>query len=139
LDLSIDGAHGILFTITGGTDLTMSEVSEAARIITSAAHEDAKIIFGAVIDESMANGVRITVVATGFDANTSGFGRREESPMPSFFSSNANKFVPNTFIKREEEQPRPMVRPTFTSNPVPPKPSNDDELEIPAFIRKKME
>lgn len=139
LDLSIDGAHGILFTITGGTDLTMSEVSEAARIITSAAHEDAKIIFGAVIDESMANGVRITVVATGFDANSSGFGRREESAMPSFFSSNANKFVPNTFIKREEEQPRPMVRPTFASNPVPPKPSSDDELEIPAFIRKKME
>ena len=138
LDLSIDGAHGILFTITGGTDLTMSEVSEAARIITSAAHEDAKIIFGAVIDESMANGVRITVVATGFDANSSGFGRREETTMPSFFS-NTNKFVPNTnFIKRDEE-PRPMTRPSFSSNPVPPKPSNDDELEIPAFIRKKME
>lgn len=137
LDLSIDGAHGILFTITGGTDLTMSEVSEAARIITSAAHEDAKIIFGAVIDESMANGVRITVVATGFDANTSGFGRREEQHAPSFFSG-TNKFVPNTFVKRDEE-PRPAVRPSYTSNPVPPKPSSDDELEIPAFIRKKME
>lgn len=138
LDLSIDGARGILFTITGGTDLTMSEVSEAARIITSAAHEDAKIIFGAVIDEAMANGVRITVVATGFDANQSGFGRREEQA-PSFFSG-GNKFMPHTFTKREEEQPRPVARPSFTSNPViPPKPSGDDELEIPAFIRKKME
>lgn len=67
LDVSIDGAKGILFNITGGTDLTMSEVDEAARVITQAADPDANIIFGATIDEHMVDQIKITVVATGFD------------------------------------------------------------------------
>ena len=67
LELSIDGAKGILFNITGGPDLGMYEIDEAARIITEAADPDANIIFGAVIDEAMQGEVKITVVATGFD------------------------------------------------------------------------
>ncbi len=67
LELSIDGAKGILFTVTGGTDLAMYEVAEAAKIITGSADDDAKVIFGAQIDESLKDEVRITVVATGFD------------------------------------------------------------------------
>lgn len=67
LDLSVDGAKGVLFSITGGTDLTMSEVDEAAKLIASSVDPDANIIFGATIDEQMVDQVKITVVATGFD------------------------------------------------------------------------
>ncbi len=67
LDIAIDGARGILFTITGGSSLAMQEVAEAAKIITSSAHEDARVIFGAVIDETMGEDIRITVIATGFE------------------------------------------------------------------------
>ena len=75
LDMSIDGARGIVFTITGGPDLSMTEVSEAAKVITSAADDEAKIIFGAVIDEKMKDQIKITVVATGFD----GHGKSQKS------------------------------------------------------------
>lgn len=67
LEISIDGAKGILFTITGGPDLAMYEVAEAAKVITGSADDDARVIFGATIDETMGDEVRITVVATGFD------------------------------------------------------------------------
>ena len=67
-DLSIDGAHGVLINITGGPDLTLFEVNEASTLIQEAAHEDANIIFGAVIDDSMDKGLmRVTVIATGLD------------------------------------------------------------------------
>jgi cell division protein FtsZ len=67
LELSVDGAKGILFNITGGQDLTMSEVDEAAKIITQQTDPDASIIFGATISEEMVDQVKITVIATGFD------------------------------------------------------------------------
>lgn len=67
LEMSIDGAKGVLFNITGGNDLTMSEVDEAAKLIASAVDTDANIIFGATIDEQMVDQVKITVIATGFD------------------------------------------------------------------------
>src|SRR3989339_1287041 len=67
LEVSIDGAKGILFNITGGNDLTMAEVDEAAKQIASAVDPDANIIFGATIDESLVDQIRITVIATGFD------------------------------------------------------------------------
>jgi cell division protein FtsZ len=64
-DTSIAGATGILINITGGPDLTLTEINEAAMLIQEAAHEDANIIFGTVIDESMGDTVRVTVIATG--------------------------------------------------------------------------
>src|SRR6185437_598050 len=67
LEVSMDGARGVLFNVVGGPDLTMSEVDEAAKIISAAADPDANIIFGATIDETMHDQIRITVVATGFD------------------------------------------------------------------------
>ena len=66
-DASIDGAHGVIINVTGGPDLTLLEVNEASTIIQEAAHEDANIIFGAVIDESLSGKVKITVIATGFE------------------------------------------------------------------------
>src|SRR5260221_13083306 len=71
LDLSIEGARGILFNIAGGPDLTMFEVDEAARIISGTADADANVIFGAVVKEGLSDQVRITVIATGFDDNVS--------------------------------------------------------------------
>ncbi|MCB9072921.1 MAG: cell division protein FtsZ [Bdellovibrionaceae bacterium] len=67
-NISIDGATGIIINITGGKDLSLHEVDEASTLITEAAHEDAEIIFGAVIDESLGDEVRVTVIATGFGA-----------------------------------------------------------------------
>ena len=67
LEVSIEGAKGVLFNITGGSDMTMFEVDEAAKIISQAADPDANIIFGASIDETMVDQVKITVIATGFD------------------------------------------------------------------------
>lgn len=75
LELSIDGAKGILFTVTGSPDLAMYEVAEAAKVITGSADDDAKVIFGANIDETLKDEVRITVVATGFDSR-----ERRKSP-----------------------------------------------------------
>ncbi len=71
LDLSIEGARGVLFNIAGGQDLTMFEVDEAARIISAAADPDANVIFGAVIKDDLSDQVRITVIATGFDETRS--------------------------------------------------------------------
>jgi cell division protein FtsZ len=81
LDLSMQGARGVLFNITGAGDLTLSEINRAADIIRGAADPDANIIFGAVIDEGLGNEVRITVIATGFDSS---YGRGLDQP-----------FVPN--------------------------------------------
>jgi cell division protein FtsZ len=65
-DTSIEGARGILINFTGGADLSIHEVEEAARIVQEAAHEEANIIFGAVIDQHLGDEVRMTVIATGF-------------------------------------------------------------------------
>src|SRR3989338_2348571 len=66
-DVSIKGATGILINVTGGPDMTLHEISEASKIIQEEAHEDANILFGAVIDESMKGNMRVTVIATGFN------------------------------------------------------------------------
>ncbi len=173
LEIAIDGARGILFTITGGTSLGMQEVSEAAKIVTSSADEDVKVIFGAIIDENMGEDVRVTVIATGFEEEEKKKKRpssdeREDSSVS--FQRTRSLFSPSTFKKKEEPETnlededenlleegvrvkplssRPIFSQRFTpptSAPVPtpppiqPKPasSEDEDLEIPAFIRKKM-
>ena len=67
LDVTIDGARGILFNVTGGPDMSLSEINEAASIIRETAHPDANMIFGAVVDESLGDELRVTVIATGFE------------------------------------------------------------------------
>ena len=149
LDMSIDGARGIVFTVTGGPDLSMTEVSEAAKVITSAADEDAKIIFGAVVDEKMKDQIKITVIATGFD----GRGKSQNSEI-------SKVYTPNSFIsEKEHEKDREkdfsstseadknkaklsvfkniMVKPSLEKRVEKPT-SEEDDLSVPAFIRKKM-
>jgi len=67
LEASIDGAHGVLMNISGGSDLGLFEINEAAQLVADAAHADANIIFGAVIDDALGDEVRVTVIAAGFD------------------------------------------------------------------------
>lgn len=101
LEASIEGAKGVLLNITGGSDLGLFEVNEAAEIIAQAADPEANIIFGAVIDESMKDEVRVTVIATGFDG------------------------------KRKVEEPKPK------NDGLEIKPFASDDLDIPAFLRRR--
>jgi len=155
LELSIDGAKGVLFNISGSSDLTMLEINEAANIITESIDPNAKVIFGAVVDDQVKKGeIHITVVATGFETD-----QKRENPL-------LNRVVAKPYVsrseeeknQREEEESRETV--TFPSKKIfepkmiieekiQPKPvsnnieskqaEEDDELEIPAFIRRKME
>jgi cell division protein FtsZ len=70
LEASIDGAHGVLLSISGGSDLGLFEINEAAQLVAEAAHVEANIIFGAVIDDALGDEVRVTVIAAGFDGGT---------------------------------------------------------------------
>src|ERR687883_795556 len=92
LDISMDGARGVLLNITGGTDLALSEISDAADVVAQAADPEAEIIFGAVIDPKLENEVKITVIATGFDTTRpaqrpSGFGGRFTRSRPTEHST----------------------------------------------------
>ncbi|HEY7822108.1 MAG TPA: cell division protein FtsZ, partial [Acidimicrobiia bacterium] len=67
LEAGIDGAHGVLLSVSGGSDLGLFEINEAARLVSDAAHPEANIIFGAVIDDTLGDEVRVTVIAAGFE------------------------------------------------------------------------
>lgn len=127
LELSIDGAKGILFNITGGPDLGMYEIDEAAKAITEAADADANIIFGAIIDEAMQGEVKITVIATGFESDQNKFPKKSY-----MISETPSKEIPPSQIVRRIERDDAL--------PLKSEPENDDEdeLEVPAFIRRKL-
>jgi len=148
LEMSIDGARGILFTVTGSSDLGMYEINEAAKIITGAADDDAKVIFGAVINEDLKDEVKITVVATGFE----GAGRtgvqhqhlvaqeyREEAVQELRDDIDKKRAI---FVERENpltEAASPLSRGSMRERgSVDADEDDQEELEIPAFIRKKM-
>lgn len=140
LEMSIDGARGILFTVTGSSDLGMYEINEASKIITGAADDDAKVIFGAVINEDMKDEVKITVIATGFEGATrmphqSSIESQEEFE-PAQESADKKRSI---FFERGDERAEPEAREEL-SEPIEKEEKEEDqeELEIPAFIRKKM-
>jgi cell division protein FtsZ len=114
LEESVEGATGILLNITGGRELGLFEVNEAAEIVSSAADQNANIIFGAVIDESMGDEVRVTVIATGFDRGRAG--RRDD------FSSG-----------RSERRPRRDVGPRDVQSASLE--IGDDDIDIPDFLK----
>lgn len=124
LELDIQGAKGILFNITGGSDLSMFEVDEAARIITEAADPEANIIFGAVINDSYTGEIKITVVATGFDDIKRGVNIAR--PLGEFRS------MSSVGMRTPAE-----TRPSTPSLPMGEEASS--EYDIPAFIRQKMQ
>jgi cell division protein FtsZ len=121
LEQSIDGARGVLFTITGGPDLTLFEVNEAAEIIHAAADPEANIIFGSVIDERIGNDVKISVIATGFDP---------ARPL--------KRLEP---VYKRTVESRPAERETAAvTNGAPARSERKyeaDDLEVPSFLRRK--
>lgn len=128
LEVSIDGAKGILFTITGGPDLTMSEVEEAAKIISEKADADANIIFGASINEKLLDQIRITVIATGFDETRTRLSRFiSNQPEVSKPDETVAEYIEN---KKDEETPKEPP-----SENIPPE-EMGEEFEIPAFLRQ---
>jgi cell division protein FtsZ len=145
LEMSIEGAKGVIFTITGGPNLTMSEINEAAKVITASADEDAKVIFGTVIDDKMKDEIKVTVIATGF--GNQGVERRNVvsnerpySPSPSYGNRDEN-FNYDDDVQAENR--RSKVSPLKAAQAEPAstrniEKENDDESSIPAFIRKKM-
>ncbi len=186
LELSIDGAKGVLFNVSGSSDLGMLEINEAANIITESIDPNAKVIFGAVVDDQIRKGeLQITVVATGFDfdrANRSnplqpgliqrkvvsfGGGMTAQQTQPSGYKVSgeheasvsdqpvtASPNTPLVSAEREESEritfPSKRIEPTkmIIEEKIQPKPlmrnpddslaASDDDLEIPAFIRRKM-
>lgn len=141
LDLSIDGARGVLFNITGGPDLTMFEVDEAARIISSSADPDANIIFGSVVKDELSDQVRITVIATGFDETQARISKmhkgevRPEAQMQGVVSEKPN-------LNDDSRNPQGPFHLTNNNDDADKtiedvdKDEMGEDFEIPAFLRK---
>ncbi len=165
-NISIDGATGIIINVTGGPDLSLYEVNEASTLITEAAHEDAEIIFGAVIDEEMGDEVRVTVIATGFGMDPAqqavsqsqqtmqalAHQMRSQQTMNAMPSMN-NQMQPNQmvgqmnggagFVSAPNQMPQQMQSPVeFYSNNnafVPPVPQGHFEMQQPMNQQSAME
>jgi cell division protein FtsZ len=148
LDVTIDGARGILFNITGGADLSLFEVNEAAAIIKESAHPEVNLIFGAQIDETMGDEVRVTVIATGFEQSR--VARRPDVMPP----QRQTVSVPRQAVQPPPmQQPRPQAQ--YSAPPPPPASVPEDpqpappakppartyedagDIDIPTFLRKR--
>jgi cell division protein FtsZ len=134
LDITIDGARGILFNITGGPNLTLFEVNQAAAIIKETAHPDCNLIFGAVIDPNMGDEIRITVIATGFDRPA--MRAPVVEPRPNRVEEGQAPARPAP----ARPEPRPST-PTPPPSPTEFQPHviNTDDLNVPAFLRKRIQ
>lgn len=110
LEASIDGARGVLLSISGGSDLGLFEINEAAQLVSEAAHPEANIIFGAVIDDALGDEVRVTVIAAGFDGG---------QPLPAARTSWAPTPPSARSPPRRSGPPSPCVRPVGWA-PCPP-------------------
>lgn len=134
LDLSIEGARGVLFNIAGGNDLTMFEVDEAARIISAAADPDANVIFGAVIKSDLTDQVRITVIATGFDETRS---RLSQMSQTSVQKPIVQGVVSEAVGARDEDEDnRRHNEPPEDGGSSKDEDVFGEKFEIPAFLRK---
>lgn len=114
LETSIQGASGVIFNITGGSDLTIHEVYEAAEVIHSSVLDDAIVIFGAVIDDRIQGEIQITVIATGFDLQPQGEQKKAEDPFSMFYSAGGS----SSFKKQSTQETASSM------------------LDIPEFLRK---
>jgi cell division protein FtsZ len=152
LDVTIDGARGILFNVTGGPGMSLFEVNEAASIIKETAHPDVNLIFGAVIDENMSDEIRITVIATGFEQSHVSTRRpvtarervsvprtapvvQRPAPRPASEAAASDEVVevPTQPPQAQQpQQPARRVEEEFTSRVY-----DTDDLDIPAFLRRR--
>jgi len=133
LEISMEGARGVLFNIVGGPDMTMAEVNEAAKIITDAADADANIIFGATIDEEMSDQLKITVIATGFDESRRRLQSLVAQPEPLIKEETEEKKEKKKEKQKElkeEELEKKKKLPLHKEVPI------EDKFDIPAFLRQ---
>ena len=138
LEASMDGAHGVLLSISGGSDLGLFEINEAAQLVADAAHPDANIIFGAVIDDALGDEVRVTVIAAGFDSGAPTYRkvepRRQAEPQPE------PEPAP---VYDEPVRATPTYAPTSVAAPAAPQPDRsarrtvvfEDDLDVPDFLK----
>jgi len=146
LEASIDGAHGVLLSISGGSDLGLFEINEAAALVSQSAHAEANIIFGAVIDDALGDEVRVTVIAAGFDGGlpkrrdqSQPALRRNVTPSPEGASpDHAPESAPTAAADSETSKQREQVKVT-TPAQAPAKraiPFDDnDDLDVPDFLK----
>jgi len=130
-DNSIQGARGVLLNITGGPDMSLYEINEASSLIQAEAHEDANIIFGTVVDESMEDEIRITVIATGFDEN--GTKKQAASSVAQLSAYRREDLSTPAFIRKNKaggESPNVIKMGVIDD-------TEDADFEVPAFLRKK--
>lgn len=152
IEVSIDGAKGVLFNVTGGYDMSMSEIQEAAEIITSAVAPDANIIFGATLKPEMEDELIITVIATGFDSEYFHERAAEFENEPSLSTATDSDDTPSSLSDEGVEaaagtinpsvDPEPQMSPSqFTAEDDDPtniwKNVDEDESDTPAFLRRK--
>lgn len=165
LDVTIDGARGILFNVTGGPDMSLFEVNEAAAIIKETSHPEVNLIFGAVVDENMREQIRITVIATGFERpssiNPRPVAKANTTSRPTVIQQANRSSVPaepqprqyqppvqpqpqqQPPAPRQEQQPRPApppappVQPPQRQQDANNSPYDDNDLDIPTFLRKR--
>ncbi len=126
LELSVDGARGVLFCISGGSDMAMAEVNEVAQTITELIDLEAKVIFGAIIDDKLRKGeIKVTVIATGFE---------ESGPTPALPLEKEEKGIEKfSFIKDKDEEDKKKKNNDLDLI----EPPENDEWDIPAFVRRK--
>jgi cell division protein FtsZ len=142
LDIAIDGAKGVLFNITGGPDMSMYEVDEAAKAITESADKDANVIFGAIIDEAMQGEIKITVIATGFGDKPK---KREEAKDGQVTQmGDPGAFKSSMGIDTSGHNPPRPTSSVFDTEDMDDdtdsksEKDEEQELEVPAFIRRKL-
>ena len=141
LDITIDGARGVLFNVTGGSDLTLFEVNQAAAIIRETTHPDVNMIFGAVVDPNMGDEIRVTVIATGFERT--GVPRRILRPNRRRNESSTPKETIETISYSQPIREEVSIGVSATMPSAPPKvrenrPSySDNDLDIPTFLRNR--
>jgi cell division protein FtsZ len=147
-DVGVEGASGILINITGGPDLRLVEVSEAAALIEDAAHEDANIIYGQVIDPGMTDKVKITVIATGFQPDPNRQTKTDTARAETGRRSSVPSQVPTSYSATERPLQRALSRRPEAAEPAPARAEvmsrvqsmfTDAEIDIPTFIRKQTE
>jgi cell division protein FtsZ len=142
LEASIEGARGVLLSVSGGSDLGLFEINEAAEVIHGVAHPDANIIFGAVIDESMGDEVRVTVIAAGFDRWDDAREERSEPRATRGTQASARPERERRVGERERERPpeRPPARERehdvfATDDDLDLGLDGDDDFDVPSFLK----
>ena len=134
IEVKIEGARGVLFSVAGGYDMSMSEIQEAAEVITGAVSPDANIIFGASIRPELEDEIVVTVVATGFDSDY----YDEPSAPESNSVADIKNEMPSTEAKDFALENKSNMWDSIKSEPEPEPIANDDDMDIPPSLRNRL-